>query len=431
MTREGALATKGIMSTYKQSAGSLTTPERRTAGHRGDRSRWVWTFAAVVASILGGLVVLLAAGNLLPAATNIVTLGATMAWASFAPHLVVLSVIAGLLCIPLWVVKRRPILRSIASGLVAIALVSSVAITAVLVNAATENGGSVDLARSLSITNSPKAPTEITSYLTADGTPHEARIYEPDGGAEDAPVMMYIHGGGWYMGTAEESESMAQRWAKEGWYVVNVDYSLADAENATWDKAPADVACALTWTDNRATEAGADTGRLTVTGDSAGGHLAMLLGWSAAAGAAASSCPDAGDVPVPDAVVAGYPVSNIVDTYDRGAAPLPSFNPQEFTRFFLGGEPEDVSDRVRAVSPLTYLSDETPATLVLQPERDDFIPAQGNVEVIEEAQQAGVDATIVSVPFAWHGFDATLDSIGGQIKTSITRTWLEERNLAP
>lgn len=419
------------MKTHEQSAGSAVEPKRWAGSHRGNRFRWAPTFAALAASVLGGLVVLLAAGNLFPAATSIVTLGATMAWASFAPHLVTLSVIAALLCVPLWLVKRRPVLRGTALGLVALALVVSVSITAVLANTATVNGGSVDLARSLSITNSPEAPTEITSYLAGDGTPQEVRIYEPAGGAEGAPVMMYIHGGGWYMGTAEESESMAQRWAAEGWYVVNVDYRLADAENATWDKAPADVACALTWTDNRAADAGADTSRLTVTGDSAGGHLAMLLGWSAAAGAAASSCPEAGDVPVPDAVVAGYPVSNIVDTYERGAAPLPSFNPQEFTRFFLGGEPDAVPDRVRAVSPSTYLSEATPATLVLQPERDDFIPAGGNVEVIEEAQQAGIDATIVAVPFAWHGFDATLDSIGGQIKTSITRNWLRERNLAP
>ena len=243
--------------------------------------------------------------------------------------------------------------------------------------------------------------------------------------------MMYIHGGGWYMGTAEESESMAQRWAEEGWYVVNVDYRLADAENATWDKAPADVACALAWTDNRATEAGADTSRLTVMGDSAGGHLAMLLGWSAAAGDTTSSCPEVGDVPVPDAVVAGYPVSNVNYTYDEGAAPLPTFNPQEFTRLFLGGAPADFPDRLRVVSPSTYLSDSTPPTLVLQPERDDFIPAEGNFEVIAEAQEAGVDAAIVRVPFAWHGFDATRDSIGGQIKTSVAKNWLEERNLAP
>jgi len=419
------------MTMHEQPTESQRSREGQTDSDRPTRFRRVSTLAAVVAAVLGGLVVLLAAGNLVPAATNIVTLGGTMAWASFGPHLVIVSVVAALLCIPLWRVRRRPVLRGVASGLVAIALVASTAITASLVNAATANGGSVDLARSLSMTNPAVTPTEITTYVTVDGEPQEARIYEPEGGPQGAPVMMYIHGGGWYIGTAEESDSMAQRWAEEGWYVVNVNYRLADADSATWDKAPADLACALTWTDALAEDAGADTSKLTVMGDSAGGHLAMLLGWSAAAGTPASTCPELGDVPVPDAVVAGYPVSNIDYTYEEGAAPLPSFDPQEFTRFFLGGAPSDVPDRVRAVSPLTYLGDATPPTLVLQPERDDFIPAEGNDEVMEEAQRAGVDATIVQVPFAWHGFDATRESIGGQIKTTVTKSWLEERNLAP
>ena len=419
------------MNTHEQSTESQPTQKRGAGGERSARFGWVRTLAAVVAAVMGGVVVILAAGNLVPAATNIVTLGGSMVWASFAPHLVIVSVVAALLCIPLWRARRRPVLRTIASGLVAVALVTSTAITASLVNAATRNGGSVNLASSLSMTNPAVTPSEITTYVTVDGEPQEARIYEPEGGPQGAPVMMYIHGGGWYIGTAEESDSMAQRWADEGWYVVNVNYRLADADNATWDKAPADLACALTWTTALAEDVGADTSKLTVMGDSAGGHLAMLLGWSAAAGAPASSCPEAGAVPVPDAVVAGYPVSNIDYTYDNGAAPLPSFNPQEFTRFFLGGAPSDVPDRVRAVSPSTYLGEATPSTLVLQPERDDFIPAEGNDEVMEQAQQAGVDAAIVQVPFAWHGFDATRDSIGGQIKTTVTKTWLEERNLAP
>ena len=419
------------MNTHEQPAGSQPSREQRAGSDRSKRRGWVRTAAAVAASVIAALVLLLAAGNLVPAATNIVTLGGTMVWAGFAPHLVIASFIAALLCIPLWRVRRRPVLRGIASVLAAVALVASTTITATLVSTAAANGGSVNLARSLAVTNPPVTPTEITTYVTVDGEPQEARIYEPEGGPEGAPVMMYIHGGGWYIGTAEESDSMAQRWADEGWYVVNVDYRLADAQNATWDKAPADVACALAWTDNLAEEVGADTSKLTVMGDSAGGHLAMLLGWSAAAGAASSSCPDAGDVPVPDAVVAGYPVSNIDYTYDEGAAPLPSFNPQEFTRFFLGGAPADVPDRARAVSPSTYLTDASPATLVLQPERDDFIPAEGNDEVMEEAQQVGVDATIVQVPYAWHGFDATRDSVGGQIKTTVTTNWLKERNLAP
>ena len=419
------------MNAHELSAESQSGPQESAGHDRPKRFAWVWTLAAVAASVLGGLVIVLAAANLFPAASNIVTLGGTLAWTSFAPHLVISSSTAALLCVPLWRAKRRPVLRVTASALAAVALVASTAITTTLVNTATANGGSVDLVRALALPSHSESPTEITDYVTVDGEPQEARIYEPEGGPEGAPVMMYIHGGGWYIGTAEESESMAQRWADEGWYVVSVDYRLADPENATWDKSPADVACALTWTDERASEAGADTSRLTVMGDSAGGHLAMLLGWSAAAGDAASSCPEAGDVPIPQAVVAGYPVSNIEYTYDHGAAPLPTFNPQEFTRYFLGGAPADVPDRVRAVSPSSYLAGTTPPTLVLQPDGDDFIPAEGNVEVMKEAQQAGADATIVAVPFSWHGFDATRDSIGAQLKVTVTKNWLDERNLAP
>ena len=419
------------MTTHEHPAEPRPTRERRGIDGRPARLRRLSTLAGVVAAVLGGLVVVLAAGNLVPAATNVVTLGGTMAWASFAPHLVIVSVLAALLCVPLWRARRRPVLRSIASGLVAVALVASVVITGSLANAATQHGGSVNLVRALATSNPAVTPTEITTYVTVDGQPQEARIYEPEGGPVGAPVMMYIHGGGWYAGTAEESDSMAQRWAEEGWFVVNVNYRLADAEHATWDEAPADVACALTWTDRLAEEVGADTSRLTVMGDSAGGHLAMLLGWSAAAGPIPSTCPEIGDVPVPDAVVAGYPVSNIDDTYDEGAAPLPAFDPQEFTRLFLGGTPSDLPDRVLAVSPATYLGDATPATLVVQPDRDDFIPAEGNDEVIAQAQQAGVDATIAQVPFAWHGFDATRSSIGGQVRVSVTVHWLQERDLAP
>ncbi|PZE58311.1 hypothetical protein DEJ04_09615 [Curtobacterium sp. MCLR17_044] len=422
---------KGTMSTNEQSPQSLPPQDERTGGDRPARFRWARTVAAVVGAVLGGLVVVLAAGNLVPATSNIVTLGGSMAWGYFAPHLVIVSVIAVLLCVPLWRARRRPVIRGIASVLALGALVASTGITAALVHSATANGGSVNFARTLALTNTPVTPTKITTYVTAGGKAQQARIYEPKGGPKGAPVMMYIHGGGWYGGTAEESDSLAQRWADRGWYVVNVDYRLADATHATWDEAPADVACALTWTDKLAKDVGADTGKLTVMGDSAGGHLAMLLGWSAAAGAAPSTCPGAGKVPVPDAVVAGYPVSNIDYTYDHGASPLPSFNPQEFTRFFLGGAPADVPDHVRAVSPSTYLSAAIPATLVLQPERDDFIPAKGNDEVMKQAKQAGADATIVQVPFAWHGFDATEDSIGGQVKMTVTENWLEKRNLAP
>lgn len=410
----------------------MPTPQQPAASRpHGIRVLQWRTVAAVVAAALGMLVVLLAGANLFPASSNILTLGGTYVWASTAPHLFLVSLGAVLLTIPLWRARRRLVVRGIATGAAGLALVASTIITGSLVGSATSHGGSVDLIQAVTLVSASEPATEITTYVTVEGEPLEARVYEPRGGAEGAPVMMYIHGGGWQTGSAEQSESTAQHWAGQGWYVVSVDYRLSSTQQATWDKAPADIACALTWTDRHATEAGADTDRLTVMGDSAGGHLAVLLGWSAAADAEASSCTDQGEVPVPDAIVASYPAIDVQYNYDYGVAPVAGIDPQEFTHLFLGGTPAVFPDRLRAVSPLTYLGDATPSTLVMQPERDDFIPAEGNYRSVEKAAQAGIDATIVPVPFAWHAFDAPQGGLGGQVKNTVTENWLDERGLAP
>ena len=388
------------------------------------------TAAAVVAAVIGGIIALLALGTAFGPGEFVGTLASAFAWLFFGPQLVVLSLVAVLLCIPLWRARRRPVLRGVASGLAAIALVASTTIAGVTIKAAYDNGGSVDLGQALTLSTPSEGPDEIATYVTVDGKPQQARVFEPEGGAEGAPVMMYIHGGAWYMGTAEGSDQIARSFASKGFYVVNLDYRLSEATEPTWDKAPADVACGLAWTGRQATTAGADADRLTVVGDSAGGHLAMLVGWSAADGAAASSCPELGDVPVPDAVVTSYPVADLTYTYDNGAAPL-GVDPQVFTRQFLGGSPAEQPERLEAVSPLTYLSAATPPTLIVQPERDDFIPAEGNYALAEEAQQAGADVTVARVPFGYHGFDGLPGSIGGQTRTSVVVNWLQNLDLAP
>jgi len=388
------------------------------------------TAAAVVAAIIGGIIALLALGTAFGPGEFLGTLASAFAWSFFGPQFVVLSVIAALLCIPLWRARRRPVLRGVASGLVVIALVSSTVITGVMVKAASDNGGSVNLAQALTLSSSPEGPDEVTAYVTVDGEQQQARVFEPEGGAEGAPVLMYIHGGAWYMGSAEGSDQIARSFASKGFYVVNIDYRLSDATDPTWDKAPADVACGLAWTGQQAAAAGADTDKLTVIGDSAGGHLAMLLGWSAAEGAAGSSCPELGDVPVPDAVIASYPVADLTYTSENGAAPL-GVDPEKFIRDFLGGSPADQPERLEAVSPLTYVSDKTPPTLIVEPERDDFIPAAGNYAVADKARQAGADVTVARVPFGYHGFDGLPGSVGGQTRSSIVVNWLQGLDLAP
>jgi acetyl esterase/lipase len=186
----------------------------------------------------------------------------------------------------------------------------------------------------------------------------------------------------------------------------------------------------LAWTAQYARSIGADAGKLVVTGDSAGGNLALQLGWSASAGAAESSCPQLGSVPVPDAVVTGYPVADPSDTYEHGHTWFFGQNPRDFTREYIGGKPADYPDRMASISPETYLSSSIPPTLIVQPGRDDFIPAPGNRDLAAKAEVARADVSVIEVPFTHHAFDALTGSIGGQVKLTSAQSWLESKGLA-
>ena len=90
------------------------------------------------------------------------------------------------------------------------------------------------------------------------------------------PVLVWIHGGGWVIGSAEESQAIARDLAAgAGCIVVSPDYRLAPEH-----KAPAaldDCVAATRWLLDNAGELGGDPSRIAVGGDSAGGNLSALV----------------------------------------------------------------------------------------------------------------------------------------------------------
>lgn len=124
-----------------------------------------------------------------------------------------------------------------------------------------------------------------------------ARIYTPDG-AGPFPLILYFHGGGWVIGSKEVYDGGARGLAKHAnAVVVSIDYRLAPEH-----KFPAqhdDALAAYRWVTAHARELNADSTRIALAGESAGGNLAI---------ATAIAVRDA-KLPMPLHILAVYPIA--------------------------------------------------------------------------------------------------------------------------
>jgi acetyl esterase len=106
----------------------------------------------------------------------------------------------------------------------------------------------------------------------ADGVP--VRVYRPRDGV--LPVVVYLHGGGWWLGGVDDSDpGCRRRAAAADCVVVSVDYRLAPEH--PFPAAFEDGWTALRWVVAQADDLGVDPARVVLAGASAGGNLAAAV----------------------------------------------------------------------------------------------------------------------------------------------------------
>ena len=105
------------------------------------------------------------------------------------------------------------------------------------------------------------------------GGPIGVRLYRPRAGA--LPLVAYLHGGGWAVGTLDAFDPLCRALANaSGALLASIDYRLAPEH--PFPAAPDDARAAVRWLAAHAAEFGADPARLAIAGDSAGGNLAAV-----------------------------------------------------------------------------------------------------------------------------------------------------------
>jgi acetyl esterase len=104
--------------------------------------------------------------------------------------------------------------------------------------------------------------------------PLRLRLYVPHGVGEPAPAIVYLHGGGWVIGSLDSHDHVCRRLARAaGLVVVSVDYGLAPEH--PFPQGLSDAVHALRWLAEHGASEGVDPGRLALAGDSAGANLAL------------------------------------------------------------------------------------------------------------------------------------------------------------
>ncbi|MBC3189945.1 alpha/beta hydrolase [Pseudonocardia sp. C8] len=95
-------------------------------------------------------------------------------------------------------------------------------------------------------------------------------------GAIPRPALLYLHGGGFVLGTLDGVDEACRALAtRSGWDVLSLEYRLAPEH--PYPAALEDALDALAWLRRSAGDLGIDAGRIAVGGDSAGGNLAAAI----------------------------------------------------------------------------------------------------------------------------------------------------------
>jgi acetyl esterase/lipase len=122
----------------------------------------------------------------------------------------------------------------------------------------------------------PEMPDVASSeWKTIEGV--RCQIIKPAGASDGPlPVLMWIHGGGFVIGSAANSEATARRLANgAGCVVVNIDYPLAP--ESKFPAGPHACLAVAKWVIAHAGDIGGNASRIAIGGDSAGGNLSAIV----------------------------------------------------------------------------------------------------------------------------------------------------------
>jgi acetyl esterase/lipase len=260
---------------------------------------------------------------------------------------------------------------------------------------------SIALAQAPASSGTTQDPPGVVAYKDLAYVPggHERQkldLYVPVEGEGPFPLIVWIHGGAWKYGSKEGC--IPSPWALKGYVVASINYRLS--QDAKFPAQIEDCKAAVRWLRAHAKDYKIDRDRVIAWGDSAGGHLASLLGTTGDA-----------DEWEPGPPAESGRVQAVIDWYGRADLTRVCMDPamaEHAVAHLIGGSGQGVYQLAWKASPIAHVSTDDPPFLIMHGEVDSTVPLQQSEAFAAALKKADVPVMLVVLQGVGHGGDEFL-----------------------
>ena len=220
----------------------------------------------------------------------------------------------------------------------------------------------------------------------------KADLYLALNETKPTPIIINIHGGGWKTGS-KDTQGGFYPFFKAGFAVANMEYRMSDQA-----KAPAaieDTRCMLVYLIQNAKKLNIDPNKIIIMGGSAGGHLALMGGLLGNDHRFDTNCKGTEKIKVA-AIIDKY---GIMDVWDWTYGP----DHKSSSPAFWLGENAKNDAFIKSVSPITYVTKNSPPVFIVHGDADPTVPYHQSVDLYKKLQELGVKSQFFTVPGGLHG----------------------------
>jgi acetyl esterase/lipase len=229
------------------------------------------------------------------------------------------------------------------------------------------------------------------AYLPNGHERQKLDLYVPENSGGLMPLIVWIHGGGWMGGSKNHCPPLP--WTRKGYVVASIDYRLS--QDAKFPAQIEDCKAAVRWLRIHSDKYSIDPDRMVAWGDSAGGHLASLLGTAGEVSEWEKGLP-----------AVSSRVHAVIDWYGRADLTRVSTDlalADSPSALLLGGCGKKVAGLARKASPILHVSKDDPPFLIMHGSMDSLVPMRQSQAFAGALKEAGVESRLVILEGAGHG----------------------------